>query len=83
MKKAITENMMVLESKRINIFKMVEMATKYKKIIPLEDQDDILYELPPPEVIAAVKLEKSNRKVFREGITADKKNVINKLEGNT
>jgi len=82
MKKAITENMMVLESNGINIFKRVEMATKYKKIIPLEDQDDILYELPPPEVIAAVKLEKSKRKAFRERINADKKNVINKLEGN-
>ena len=82
MKKAITENMMVLESNGINIFKRVEMATKSKKIIPFEDQDDTFYELPPPEVKAAVKLEKSKRKVFREGINADKKNVIKKLEGN-
>jgi hypothetical protein len=34
-------------------------------------------------VIAAVKSEKSKRKVFRERINADIKNVINKLEGNT
>ncbi len=57
------------------------MVTKYKKIIPLEDQDDILYELPSPEVIAAVKSEKSKRKVLSEGINADKKNVINEMEG--
>ena len=82
-KKAMTENLMMLENNGINIFKRVEMTTKYKKIIPLEDQDDILYELSSPEVISAVKLEKSKRKVFREGINADKKNVINKLEGNT
>jgi hypothetical protein len=47
MKKTMTENMMVLENNEINIFKRVEMATKYKKIIPLEDQDDILYDFLP------------------------------------
>lgn len=81
-KKAMTENLMMLENNGINIFKRVELETKYKKIIPLEDQADILYELPPPEVIAAVKAEKSKRKVFREEIHADKKKVTNKLEGN-
>ena len=73
MKKAMSENMMVLESNGINIFKRVEMAIKYKKIISLEDQDDILYGLPSPEVIAAVKFEKNKMRVFREGINTDKK----------
>ena len=44
------------------------MTTKYKKITPLEDQDNILYELPPPEVIAAVKLEKRKRKYSERGL---------------
>ena len=48
----------------------------------MEDQNDILYELPPPQVTAAVKLEKSKRKVFREEVNFDKQNIFNKLEGN-
>ena len=49
---------------------------------PLEDKSDILDELPPLEVIAPVKTEKSKRKEFREEIDADKKKVIKILEGN-
>ena len=68
----------VIQNDGINIFKQVELATKYKKIVPIEFRNDELYKDPSPEVIAAVKKEKAMRKSAREEINAEKMKVQRK-----
>ncbi len=80
MKEVYIKNMNVIENEGINIFKRVEMATKYRKIIPLEDRDDELYRPPPPEVYEAVKKERKARKQFWEELNKEKKGVVKKLK---
>lgn len=70
----------IIESNGINIFKRVEMAYKYKKIIPVQFSDDELYATPPPEVFEAVKKEKVMRKSARETINAEKQKVVKKMK---
>ena len=69
----------ILESNGINIFKQVEMAYKYKRIIPVQSRDDALYATPPPEVFEAVKKEKVMRRSARETINAEKQKVAKKM----
>eukprot|EP00956_Cyclotella_meneghiniana_P014584 scaffold21901_cov59-Cyclotella_meneghiniana.AAC.1 len=80
MKDALSNELKQIECNGINIFKQVEMATKYKKIIPVEDRVDILYETPCAEVMNAVKKEKEMRKSSRQQIDAEKRKVSKKLK---
>ena len=67
-----------LDAQGINIFKQVELATKLKEVIAVEDFGDELYILPSNEMIAAVKDEKARRKLFRETINKEEKKVQQK-----
>ena len=55
------EYLRVIEPPSINIYKCVELHTKYKPIVPIEFQNDIIYEEPPQNVIDAVKAEKKSQ----------------------
>ena len=79
MRKAFAEKIQTIESPGINIFKQVEMATKYKDVIPLDNWEDKLYIKPDPEAIELVKKEKQRRKAFKVEINADKKKLQKKL----
>ena len=70
----------VIENLGINIFKQVELAYKYKKIVPIEVQCDELFADPPKEVFEAVKKERASRKEARETINQDKQRVQKKLK---
>ena len=80
MKEVYIKNTNAIENEGINIFKRVEMATKCRKIIPLEDRDDELYRPPPPEAYESVKKERKARKQFREELNKEKKGVVKKLK---
>jgi hypothetical protein len=80
MKAAMEQNLNKIEPPGINIFKQVELATKYKKVIPQEDWGDELYQAPSVEVMAMVKEEKSRRKDFRSELNEDKKKIQRKAE---
>ena len=58
----------------INVYKKVELYTKYlcSGIVPSEAKDDVLYQQPTPEEMAAVKAEKKERKIFRDDINQKK-----------
>ena len=79
MRGALKDKLQTIESPGINIFKQVEMARKYKEIIPLNDWEDELYIKPDPEALQLVKTEKQKRKVFRDEIHDDKKKLQRKL----
>jgi hypothetical protein len=49
------------------------MHSKYKAIVPIECQDDALYEKPPQSVIDAVKVEKASRATFKKELNVEKK----------
>ena len=51
------------------------MHSKYKAIVPIECQDDALYEKPPQSVIDAVKVEKASRATFKKELNMEKKKV--------
>lgn len=53
---------------------------KIQKLIPLEVREGSLYETLPSEVLEVVMSDKSQRKVFREGINMHKMRVITKLD---
>jgi hypothetical protein len=80
MRKAFAERMQTVESPGINIFKQVEMATKYKDVIPLDNWEDELYIKPDPEAIELVKNKKQRRKAFRVEINADKKKLQKEID---
>jgi hypothetical protein len=48
----------------LNPYKMVEMWKNYRPVIPGEYQTDVLYVKPSPEVLAKVKVEKTDRSEF-------------------
>ena len=79
MREALKDKLQTIESPGINIFKQVEMATKFKEIIPLNDWEDELYIKPDPEALQLVKTGKQRRKVFRDEISNDKKKLQRKL----
>jgi hypothetical protein len=60
----------------INIYKRVEMHTKYKPIVPIECQDNAIYEKPPQSVINAVEAEKTRWATFNmKELKMEKKKV--------
>ena len=63
-----------LKAPGINVFKKVELYTKYLcgGIVPLEFKDDPLYQQPTEEEIKAVKEERKERKNFRDDINEKK-----------
>jgi hypothetical protein len=56
----------------LNPYKMVEMWKNYRPVIPVEYQSDVLYVKPSPEVLAKVKVEKTDRSEFRANLKAKK-----------
>jgi hypothetical protein len=75
MRDSLSDKLKVIECEGINIFKRVELSTKWKKIIPPEHRSNNLYELPPEHILQAVKNERSERKKFNYAIKEDKKKV--------
>jgi hypothetical protein len=78
MKEAIETKLTVLEEPGINVFKQVELATKFRKVVPLEVWEDELYVPPSTEIMNFVKGEKARRKEFRSDLNTDKKKVQKK-----
>jgi hypothetical protein len=56
----------------LNPYKMVEMWKNYRPVIPVEYQSDVLYVKPSLEVLAKVKVEKTDRSEFRANLKAKK-----------
>jgi hypothetical protein len=56
----------------LNPYKMVELWKNYRPVIPVEYQSDVLYVKPSPEVLAKVKVEKTDRSEFRAYLKAKK-----------
>ena len=75
MKEAIETKLAVLEETGINVFKQVELATKFRKVVPIEDWKDELYVSPSTEIMDFVKNEKARRKEFRLDLNTDKKDT--------
>ena len=67
-----------IEAPGINIFKRVEMNKRYRAFLPIEHQDDVLYEEPTPEVFDAVKKDKAKRGAFKKTLNAEKARVSKK-----
>ena len=51
------------------------MNTKYRLVLPIKDQDDVLYEEPTPEVFDAVKEERAKRGTFKKTLNVEKARV--------
>ena len=65
----------------LNPYKMVEMFSKYRPVVPVEFHSDELYAEPSSEVYAKVKMEKSERSEFRARLKETKyKNDTEKIE---
>ena len=60
-----------LEWEGINPYKVYELFKNFRPYVPVEFQSDPMYAEPSPEVLAKVKAEKVDRKVFR--VTLKKK----------
>jgi hypothetical protein len=73
MKAALLDKLVNLEAPGINIFKQVEMYSKFRKLLPLDVWEDELYLKPDINILAAVKDEKVKRKTFRAELNKDKK----------
>ncbi len=56
----------------LNPYKMVEMWKNYRPNVPIEYHADVLYAEPSPEVWSKVKVEKTDRSVFRANRKAKK-----------
>ena len=54
---ALDDKLHTIDSPGVKIFKQVEMATKYKGIVPLEVWEDELYIEPDQEAVELVKTE--------------------------
>jgi len=75
--KAFKDNYLyALKAPGTNIYKRVEMNTKYHPIIPVEIHDGSLYKKPPQGVLDAVKAKKSKRKAFKSDLNREKKKVV-------
>ncbi len=65
----------------LNPYKMVEMFSKYRPVVPVEFHSDEMYAEPSSEVYAKVKTEKSDRSEFRARLKEAKyKNDTEKIE---
>jgi hypothetical protein len=72
---AMSDQLKMLDPPGINIFKQVEMFSKYRKLLPLEVWQDELYIKPAGNIMDAVKQEKLKRKNFRVELNEHKKKV--------
>jgi hypothetical protein len=70
---AMSDQLNMLEPPGINIFKQVEMFSKYRKLLPLDVWQDELYIKPAGNIMDAVKQEKLKRKSFRVELNEHKK----------
>ena len=75
MKEAIETKLTVTEEPGINVFKQVELETKFRNVVSIEDWEDELYVPPSTEIMDFVKGEKARRKEFRSDLNTDKKKV--------
>ncbi len=56
----------------INPYKQVELHIKYRKHVPIHFQDDVLYARPVDQVMMLVKVERSERSIFRKKLKETK-----------
>lgn len=75
---AMADQLNEIEAPGINIYKQVEMFTKYLPVVPPEYHDDDLYAKPTDDVIQATKEESRKRKALRVEINNAKKQVAKK-----
>ena len=61
-----------LEPPGINVYKQYELSTKYKKIVPEEAKDDVLYKDLSEKIKKMVRDERKMRKNFSQGLNAMK-----------
>jgi len=84
MRNCIDEYLIQLEAPGINLYKKVEMCDKYKRLVPAQLRDDVLYSDVSVVERDAVKQEKAMRKVTRVEIKEVKsiaaKSVKRKLD---
>ena len=64
-----------IDAHGINMFKRVELNTKYRSIILIEDQDNELYKKLSREIFDAMKEEKAKREVFWKALNVEKAKV--------
>ena len=69
---AMSDKLKQIVSDGINIFKRVELATKWARIIPQLHANDVFYQMPPKAILDAVKREKILRKDAKLEINAGK-----------
>ena len=72
---ALDDKLNVIEAPGINIYKQVEMYTKYLHVVPREYWEDELYAKPSDEAIAATKEESRRRKALRTELNEAKRKV--------
>jgi hypothetical protein len=70
------DKLIQLEAPGINIYKKVEMCDKYKRLIPTDCKDDVLYSDVSIEEREAVKKEKEMRKITRVEIKDIKSKAV-------
>ena len=75
---AMADQLKEIEAPGINIYKQVEMFTKYLPVVPQEYHDDDLYAKPTDEVIQATREESRKRKALRVEINNAKKQIAKK-----
>jgi hypothetical protein len=75
---AMSDKFKQIVSDGINIFKRVELATKWARIIPQQHANDVFYQMPPIAILDAVKREKILRKDAKLKINAGKKKAQRK-----
>ena len=64
----------------MNIFKKVELYTKYRKVIPEQHWHEDLYSKPNAKIIQAVRKERNARNEFKKELNIEKKKVQNSLK---
>lgn len=66
------DQLTLLEWEGLNPYKAYELFKNFRPYVPVECQSDPMYAKPSPEVLAKVKAEKLDRKVFREELKKKK-----------
>ncbi len=61
-----------LEWEGINPYKAYELFKNFRPFVPVECQSDPMYAKPSPEVLAKVRAEKVDRRVFRVALKKKK-----------
>ena len=74
------EKLLAIPSSGMNIFKIVELYTKYRKVIPKQHWHEDLYSKPDEKIIQAVRKERNTRKEFKKELNIEKKKVQNSLK---